>query len=452
MLQHPPPLDFTAHNLQNTLIPFPPQEIRLKPIRVGLLGTGARGIMAFGRSITTDFLKEAALVAVADTNPVRAEAGLGVLGIQADIHTDYHRMLARKDIDAVIITTPDGLHEEHCIAAFRTGKHVLVDKPLATSAEGCLKIIQAAKKVGKLLYMGFNMRHVPTMAYLKKMADDGVFGEIFTIHSQEHYSGGRTYMARWNRLKKYSGGLFIHKGSHDFDAINWLMGVPRPVRVSCFGSAFTLNDKHFPFKLRKGVKPGPVCSKCPCFDDCPDHYVPGQEWGYDYIESDRAAYRKMWDAGAVAEDGYQKDLCIYLSDKDTHDQGVAIVEYDNGATAMHSECFVSSITERHYMIDGTLAHAEAALKARTIKVNPRWSQDVVTHGIAPAPGGHGGSDPRMIAEFMRCMRKDVAPTASGVDGAWSVAIGEAAELSRATGRTVSISDVMDVRSPLLRKR
>lgn len=424
----------------------------MQPIRIGLLGAGARGIMAFGRSIVTEFAKETRLVAVADANPARAEAGLILLGIQAPIHTDYHEMLARKDLDAVVVTTPDYLHEEHCIAAFRKGKHVLVDKPLATSAQGCLKIIAAAKRAKRLLYMGFNMRHGPTMSYLKKLVLAGTFGEIFAIHSREHYDGGRTYMARWNRLKKFSGGLFIHKGSHDFDAINWLMGDPKPVRVSCFGNVFALNSKHFPFKLRKGVKPGPVCSECPYFDDCPDHYVPGQEWGYDYVEEDRQGYRKMWNEAAIALDGYRKDLCIFLSDKDTHDQGVAIIEYENGATAMHSECFVSPITERNYMIDGTLGHAEAALKARTIQVQPRWSQDVVTHNVAPMPGGHGGADPRMIAEFLHCARKGSMPTAGGVDGAWSVAVGEAAERSRTAGRTVLISEVLDVKSPFLKRK
>lgn len=422
----------------------------MRQIRIGLLGAGARGIMAFGRSINNDFRNDAALVAVSDTNTTRAKAGLDVLHAKVDIYSDYHEMLARKDLDAVIITTPDGLHEEHCIAAFRSGKNVLVDKPLAITGNGCLKIIDASRKAKKLLYMGFNMRHGPAMSYLKKLVDQGLFGEIFSIHSQEHYDGGRTYMARWNRLKKFSGGLFIHKGSHDFDAINWLMGAPRPVRVSCFGNAFSLNDRHFPFALRKGVKPGPACSECPYFAECPDHYVPGDEWGYDYTETDRAAYRAMWNELAASEDNYRKDLCIFLSNKDTHDQGVAIVEYDNGATAMHSECFVSSVTDRRYMIDGTLAHADASLKNRTIKVNPRWSQDVIDHNVAPLPGGHGGADPKMIADFIRCMRDGVNPTATGIDGAWSVAIGEAAELSRATGRTVAISDVLDVKSPLLK--
>jgi predicted dehydrogenase len=80
------------------------------------------------------------------------------LGITADIHADADDMVARKDIDAVIVATPDYLHEEGCLAAFKHGKHVLVDKPLATTAQGCLNIIEAARRAKKTLYMGFNLR------------------------------------------------------------------------------------------------------------------------------------------------------------------------------------------------------------------------------------------------------------------------------------------------------
>jgi len=159
----------------------------------------------------------------------------------------------------------------------------------------------------------------------------------------------------------------------------------------------------------------------------------------------------MWAEDAIAEDGYRKDLCMYLSDKDTHDQGIAIIEYDNGATASHSEYFATPITNRHYQVEGTRGHAEADLHGRWVEVRPRWTDERVEHRIEAESGGHGGTDPKMCAEFLRCILEKERPSASGVDGAWSVAVGEACELSRAEKRVVEIAEVLDVESELLRR-
>lgn len=423
----------------------------MSQIRIGIIGAGGRGINAFGNIFQSQFADQARLLAVADPNRDRAAAGLEAIGAQADIHADYRAMLARKDIDAVVVTTPDYLHEEHCIAAFRRGKHVLVDKPLAISAGGCLRVIAAAHKARKILYMGFNLRHDVVLRRIKNMLAEGQLGRVFSMHAVEYYNGGRTYMARWNRLKKYAGSLFIHKGSHDFDIINWFMQPARPVRVSCFANVFCLHPKGLPFKTRPGVKPGPTCSACAYQAVCPDvnHLAIKSFAG---VSADKLAARnRMFDANAAKKDGYHKDLCIYLSDKDTHDQGVAIVEYDNGAVAMHSECFVTPLTDRLYRLDGTLGHLEASLHENRIEIRPRWSQDQSVHKLSRGAGGHGGADPHMCAEFMNCIRQGLRPGASGIDGAWSVAIGEACELSRTKKRMVEIREVLDVKSPLLKK-
>ena len=141
---------------------------------------------------------------------------------------------------------------------------------------------------------------------------------------------------------------------------------------------------------------------------------------------------------------------MYLSDKDTHDQGVAIVEYDNGATATHSEYFTTPLTNRRYLLEGSGGHGEADLHANRIDIMPRWTQDRVTHHVKRDEGGHGGADPKMCAEFVRCIQRDERPSASGIDGAWSVAIGQACEVSRAEKRMVPIKDVLDVDSDLLK--
>jgi predicted dehydrogenase len=421
----------------------------MSKIRLGIIGAGGRGIFSFGRLFTTQQSPWTQIVAVADPNRARAEAGLKYLGITADVHTDANDMVARKDVDAVVVTTPDCLHEECCLTAFKHGKHVLVDKPLATTAKGCLNIIEAARRAKKTLYMGFNLRHDVVIQNMKVLADAGTFGEIFSMHAIEYYDGGRTYMARWNRLKKFSGGLWIHKGSHDFDVLNWMMGPARPVRVSCFANVSVLNEKGFPFKPRKGVKPGPTCSVCAYKNECPDTVRP-EDMAEDVNDKTAATLARMYSEEAARADGYHRDTCIYLSDKDTHDQGIATVEYDNGATASHAEYFSTPISNRRYLIEGKLGHGEADVAGDRIEVTRRWSRDRVVYNLHRPAGGHGGADPVMVSEFVECLRKGKRPSASGIDGAWSVAIGEACEISREEKRMVKISEVLDVKSPLLK--
>ena len=159
----------------------------------------------------------------------------------------------------------------------------------------------------------------------------------------------------------------------------------------------------------------------------------------------------MFDDTTARVDGYQKDLCIYLSDKDTHDQGVAIVEYDNGATAFHAEYFVTPLTNRYYRVEGTRGHLEANIKSGRVEICPRWSKERIVHEIPADVGEHGGATLIMCADFIRCLRKGLRPAASGIDGTWSVAIGEACERARAEHRVVKISEVLDVKNPLLRE-
>lgn len=421
----------------------------MKKLRIGIVGAGARGIFNFGVLFTREYGARAEVVALADPNRVRAEAGREFLRIDADIDADPLSVLSRKDVDAVVITSPDYLHEEHCLAAFKRGKHVFVDKPLAVTGDGCLRVLAAARRAKGVLYMGFNLRHDVVVSRLKTMAAAGTFGDIISVQAVEHYDGGRTYMARWNRLKTYSGGLFIHKGTHDFDIVNWLMAPARPARVSCFASASVFRKDRLPFALRAGAKPGPTCTRCPYRETCPDRLSPADQTR-DWAAPDRDAWMKMWTGAAAEADGYERDLCLYLSDKDAHDQGIAMIEYDTGATAQHSEYFATSLTNRRYMLEGTLGHADADLHGNTIECRPRWSGDVATHKLARPKGGHGGADTVMCAEFLDCVQKGRQPRATGADGAWSVAVGQAAELARAERRVVPIAEVLDVKSPLLK--
>ena len=398
-----------------------------RKLKFGIIGSGSRGIMAFGKSIHGR--KDSELVALCDPNQVRMEKSAEILGFKPNFYHSVTEMIKSEQLDAVVITSPDFYHEENAVEALNAGVNVLIDKPLATTIKGCKNIIAAAKKSGKVIMIGFNLRHHAVLKRLKQIISDGTIGRVFLIENREFYDGGRTYMSRWNRLYEQCGGLWIHKGSHDFDVFQWLLDFPKPLKVSSFAGVSVLNPNNIPFEVKPGTEVGPTCHTCIYGDICPDKYdIPDIQ-------------NSPWSDEAVAIDGYSKDLCIYTSDKTTHDNGIAIVEYENGVRASHLECFVTPINDRRYTINGTLGQIEASLTDRRITVFPRWSKETVTYEIPEEEGGHGGADPKLLGSFINVINGESQNQSTTEHGMLSTAVGQAAELARRENRVVMIEEL-----------
>lgn len=399
--------------------------------KFGIVGIGNRGLYCFGELLKNH--PEAEIAALCDTNSYRLNYAREKLQLQSNLYSSLDEMLATEKLDAVIITTPDFYHEECAVKAIRANCNVLVDKPLATSVKACQHIISEAQNAGKVLMVGFNMRHHPVLKKIKEMIDDGIVGRIFLMENREFYDGGRTYMSRWNRFYEKCGGLWIHKGSHDFDIFQWLMNFPKPVRVNAFADVSVLNPQNLPFELENNIEPGPNCHKCHYAGVCKDRFT------FDSGEDGQ------WGEKASALDGYEKDTCMYLSEKNNHDNGIAMVEYDNGARASHMECFITSMTDRKYTICGTKGQIEASLEERKIVFHPRWSQDIMTWTLPvdPAGEGHGGADFNLINSFIDILAGRAQNTTTFEQGMMSTAVGQAAELSRRQHRQVEISELFN---------
>jgi predicted dehydrogenase len=412
-------------------------------VKMAVVGVGGRGI-GFAKMAREN--PNAELVAIADTNTERAKRAAANLGVSCQTYPSIEKLLESSGAEAVVVATPDYLHKQHALAVFAAGKHLLLEKPIATSVQDGLDVLKAARRSDRVLSIGFNLRHNPVVNEMKRLiVEQNAVGKPFYLTSVEFYNGGRTYMARWNRLKKYTGGLFIHKGTHDFDVLNWMNEPAHPKWVSASGGVNVLERKQIPFEVAPGTDVGPTCSVCAYGGICPDK--PG------YMAAKPAAgtpaQKPLFDADTAKVDGYHKDLCIYTSDKDTHDNAMAIVEYDNGSRAFHSEVFITARDNREYVVVGDKGHMEADLGARTIDIYPRWTRNKVTHTIQEVSGGHGGSDPGLLATFLRCIRTGERPLAGPVDGIWSMAVGVAAEMSREQNRVVQLSELLDPKSDLL---
>ena len=202
-----------------------------KKFKVGIIGNGgiARGVHVpfYVRDPRVE------VVAVCDIIRERAEAFKKDFFPEAEVFTDYKKLLARKDIDYVDICTPNYLHSEIAVAASKAGKHVFCEKPDAVSPKKAQAMADAAEAAGKKLMVMRNNRFSDPSAYAKKYIEEGRMGEIYAGRCAWQRRRGIPGKGGWFTTKAQSGGgPLIDLGVHMIDLAIWLMGNPTPVSVS----------------------------------------------------------------------------------------------------------------------------------------------------------------------------------------------------------------------------
>lgn len=150
-------------------------------LKLGVIGTGAIGQEHIRRC--TKVLQGATVVAVSDINLEGVKAALARLGLQAEVYANGYDVVNSPDVDAVLVTSWDPTHEEFTLAAIAAGKPVFCEKPLAMTAEGCRRVVDAEMKFGKrLVQVGFMRPYDVGYRALKKVIAEGQIGEPLMLH------------------------------------------------------------------------------------------------------------------------------------------------------------------------------------------------------------------------------------------------------------------------------
>ncbi|MFA5056735.1 MAG: Gfo/Idh/MocA family oxidoreductase, partial [Opitutaceae bacterium] len=189
--------------------------------QVAVIGAGA-----IGQHHLNSFRKHPAarIVALAETNPERGREIAELFSIP-DLYADYRDVLRRPDIDAVSIALPNYLHAPVALAALRAGKHVMLDKPMATNARDAAKLVAAAKRRRRLLMVGQNQRFAPAVQTLKQLVDRGVLGEVYHAKATWLRRSGIPRIGSWFTQRKFAGGGCTYDiGVHVLDQTLYLMG------------------------------------------------------------------------------------------------------------------------------------------------------------------------------------------------------------------------------------
>lgn len=163
------------------------------------------------------------LIAVTDVDEGRAKAAAGATG--AKVYKDYRDAIAAGGLDLVIVSSPVHFHEEMCLAAFQAGCHVLCEKPLSNSLESSRRILEAAKKAGRTLAVGFNMRYYPSVKFLSDAVAGGVIGKLDHVRAYGGHDGLAGFRADWMYKGPLSGGgAMMDVGIHVTDLVHHVAG------------------------------------------------------------------------------------------------------------------------------------------------------------------------------------------------------------------------------------
>ena len=201
-----------------------------EPVRVGVVGTGA-----ISQVVHVPILSEredVELMALADSDPHKAEALSRRFGVPLVL--DAEDLLCSDELEAVFLCTPNDLHEEMAIAALEAGKHVFVERPLASTSAGAARVVEAARRSGRLLSIGMPHRFRPEVTALRSFVAGGELGDVYAVRG--------TWMTRpvaapgpgWRQSRKTAGGgALVDLGIPALDLCLWLVGFPEMTRVSC---------------------------------------------------------------------------------------------------------------------------------------------------------------------------------------------------------------------------
>jgi len=190
-----------------------------KPIGAAVIGLGRAGWNIHVRTMSNR--EDFQVVAVADPNKERQQQAKEELGAEA--FDDISSLLKSSDAELIVVATASVDHAKHSIEALEAGRHVLTEKPMATSLEDADRMLEAAEENGRLLTIHQSARWSPAFTFIKQMLSDERLGDVFFIRS-----GGYGYRRRndWQTLRKYGGGLLNNNGVHAVDQCVILMESP----------------------------------------------------------------------------------------------------------------------------------------------------------------------------------------------------------------------------------
>ena len=430
--------------------------------RYVVVGTGHR-VQMYLDAMAGEHRNDAELVGLVEPNSGRlqvhlgwlSQAGLDVGKVATGAPDELEQMIKTAQADRVIITSPDYTHAGLIVRALDAGVDVVVEKPLTINPESTRQIAEAVMRTGRQVVVTHNYRYSPRNSALKDVIKSGSIGMPLSVTFEWvlDTAHGADYFRRWHRDKANSGGLLIHKASHHFDLINWLLA-DSPSQVYARGGVRFYGAEN---ATARGMAP---------HSERGTHDGVHNPWELDLRADPRlkALYLEN-----ESFDGYHRDQDVFGPGVTTEDNLAVIVDYDRGATLSYSLNAHAPWEGYRIYVNGDQGRAELEVVERAavlvdaagnVVVDPsavpetssrtdgerltlqrHWeaAQDVK---IEEGSGAHGGGDALLLNDIFRGRGDDwLERSADWLDGIRAIAVGMAGNESMRTGMPVKITDL-----------
>lgn len=206
-----------------------------RSVGAGVIGTGNRGTADLTSVMAQPGVK---VIALCDIKPDRLDKAASMAAAHKPVtYKDYRDVLARKDVDAVIIATPCDLHVEMVIAALKAGKHVYCEKPAGITPESIQQLVNAVRSSDRVFQIGQQMRSIVRLRRAIEQIREGVIGDVIMVKAQRHAAQDLAHdssSADWFFNASRSGDVIVEMSVHNLDVCNWAIG-SRPERAAGFG-------------------------------------------------------------------------------------------------------------------------------------------------------------------------------------------------------------------------
>lgn len=413
-------------------------------IRIAFVGASIRAT-AFAKTLLRDYSGKWEIVGIMDTDTDKIRGFQEYAGLNVPAFTDFDALCDSTRPDRVLISCIDVFHERYIVRAMDRKIGVISEKPLCINAAQCRSILAARRRNPEIFAVtSHNARYDTLTQTLKKLVDGGTIGKVLSMEYHEMLDRvhGTSYFRRWNTRRKYSNGLELHKASHHFDKINYLLN-SRAATVSASGS-LSRYGASAPHRFS-----GERCSQCSHLDEC--EYAVRYHEGEGNIVTHTAFYKYR-----TNPDAYTPDLCVFSPEIDVEDNFSAAVEYENGTFCSYSLCAHANYEGEQIILEGETGR----LEAKSIFYRKQNSGDIhdttvstektirlirFGHGgpedipVPEVTGSHGGADAVIFRKFFES-GNDPLPTLE--DGIQAVLTGSAVVESIRTGRKIDVQELL----------
>ncbi|OGV55956.1 MAG: hypothetical protein A2017_07775 [Lentisphaerae bacterium GWF2_44_16] len=401
--------------------------------KIVLVGASMR-IKAFVYALLKDYADTHELCAVMDVDDGKMRGFNETLKIDLPRYTDFEKMCDEIRPDLVLISTVDYFHRDYILKSLDRKISCISEKPLCVNIEQCRDILAAQKRNPEVFAAtSHNARYHVAARAVKRLLDEDAIGKVNSVHYAEmlDLEHGASYFRRWNRVKKLSGGLQIHKSSHHFDKLNWWLN-SRVASLTASGGLKVYGSNASPFH-------GENCSSCPHTSRC--------RFAVDYKKDtciDFSIFTKY-----RAENSYIPDKCVFSPEIDIEDFLSVGLNYENGVCVNYTLAAHCNYEGEDIIFEGErgriemkrrIYREEKALRKDSVKVYHFKNSEPENIEFASETGGHGGADARLFEDLFG--NKKSGRLATLQDGVQAVLIGIAVNEALKTGSKINVQSLL----------